>query len=570
MKTTVSLLLLCSLSLLLRAQSKPSVGRVNFNLQAAPKYETRAVWLTTLANLDWPRTYATSVQTRLRQKKELTDMLDRLAAANINTVLLQVRVRSTVIYPSAIEPWDRCLTGRFNGFPGYDPLRFAIEECHRRGMELHAWVATMPAGEWNSPGCRRLAAKGCSVRRLPTGAYLNPDDSRTASYLATICGEIAERYDIDGISLDYIRYPDGWPRASGKHGDTPERRRGNITRIVRAIHDRVKAVKPWVRMSCSPIGKYADLARYSSKGYNARDRVYQDARIWLQTGLMDQLFPMQYFRGDGYYPFCADWVENSCGREVVSGLGTYFLSPREGNWTIGELARQMSVSRSLGMGHAHFRAGFLLADLQGVYSHERIFNTSAAMPATLSAAGESAPSTPTPLFAAGRLSALHGCLTVFRWDGDAPYYNVYMSDRYPVDITDARNLVAARLTRKSFYIRTAGGQPSCRHFAITAMDRMGNESAALQEPRAAAGAIASRMMANDGRTLVLPAGARQADADYYAAESTPGQGLRILRIVRNDTLDISSLPAGVYVLRSCSARRKKSHRMGCFAVRRRP
>ena len=102
-----------------------------------PKRETRAVWVTTLMGLDWPRAKARTAEGRERQKQELCQMLDRLKAIHINTVLLQTRVRSTVIYPSKTEPWDLCLTGQYGQDPGYDPLQFAIEECHKRGMELH-------------------------------------------------------------------------------------------------------------------------------------------------------------------------------------------------------------------------------------------------------------------------------------------------------------------------------------------------------------------------------------------------------------------------------------------------
>ena len=100
-----------------------------------PKYETRAVWLTTIGGIDWPHSYAQSAESIKKQKKELTDILDRLQKANINTVLLQTRVRGTVIYPSLYEPWDGCMSGHPGKSPGYDPLSFAISECHRRGMD---------------------------------------------------------------------------------------------------------------------------------------------------------------------------------------------------------------------------------------------------------------------------------------------------------------------------------------------------------------------------------------------------------------------------------------------------
>ena len=128
-----------------------------FNLETLPKREVRAVWLTTLSNLDWPKGYATTQEGIERQKRQLTEILDRYAEANINTVLFQARVRATTTYPSALEPWDRCLTGQEGRAPGYDPLRFAIEECHKRGMEIHAWLATIPCGP-------RSAAAVCAPR----------------------------------------------------------------------------------------------------------------------------------------------------------------------------------------------------------------------------------------------------------------------------------------------------------------------------------------------------------------------------------------------------------------------
>ena len=150
-----------------------------FNLETLPKREVRAVWLTTLSNLDWPKGYATTQEGIERQKRQLTEILDRYAEANINTVLFQARVRATTTYPSAptMGPLPHG-TGRAR--PGYDPLRFAIEECHKRGMEIHAWLATIPCGPWTSLGCRRLRAKGLRLRKLDGAGYLDPSDERVA------------------------------------------------------------------------------------------------------------------------------------------------------------------------------------------------------------------------------------------------------------------------------------------------------------------------------------------------------------------------------------------------------
>ena len=253
-----------------------------------PKHEIRAVWITTISGLDWPRSHTTATQQR-----ELTDILDKLQQANINTVLIQARVRASTIYPSNNEPWDICLTGTAGRSPGYDALKFCIDECHKRGMECHAWIVTIPVGKWNADGCKKLRARYPKlIRKIGDEGYMDPEKPETGDYLAQVCADVTRRYDVDGIHLDYIRYPETWKlKVSRQQG------RQNITSIVRKIHKAVKAEKPWVKLSCSPVGKYDDLSRYQSFGWNANTTVCQDAQGWLRDGLMDALFPMMYFQG---------------------------------------------------------------------------------------------------------------------------------------------------------------------------------------------------------------------------------------------------------------------------------
>ena len=252
--------------------------------------------------LDWPHNYAQSTKSIRRQQEELCRTLDLLKEAHVNTVLFQTRIRGTVIYPSTQEPWDGCTSGNPGQNPGYDPLQFAIDECHRRGMELHAWVVTIPIGKWNGAGARNLMRRNPRlVKRIGDEAYMNPEAAGTADYLADLCGDITKRYDVDGIHLDYIRYPETW-----KININRQTGRTYITRIAQAISQRVKSIKPWVKMSCSPIGKYKDLDRQESYGWNAYTRVCQDAQQWLRDGIMDQLYPMMYFDGKHFYPFASD------------------------------------------------------------------------------------------------------------------------------------------------------------------------------------------------------------------------------------------------------------------------
>lgn len=115
-------------------------------LAAQPKYEIRASWVTTLGGMDWPRQKANSPEGIKRQKEELCQLLEQLKEANFNTVLFQTRLRGDVIYPSAYEPFAESITGHTGKIPAYDPLAFAVEECHKRGMEIHAWFVSIPIG----------------------------------------------------------------------------------------------------------------------------------------------------------------------------------------------------------------------------------------------------------------------------------------------------------------------------------------------------------------------------------------------------------------------------------------
>lgn len=564
MKKLFLFTLLCVITITAQAQTNLS----DYLTKRMPKRETRAVWLTTLASLDWPKIYARSEESIEQQKQELIDILDKYQKANINTVLLQARVRAATIYPSDIEPWDQCITGVEGRAPGYgyDPLSFAVEECHKRGMEIHAWIATIPVGAKNSLGCRKLMQKGFRIRNFSTGSYLDPSDPSVAPYLASICGEIVRKYDVDGINLDYIRYPDGWPRPSYRDGDTPDERRSNITAIVRAIHDEVKSIKPWVKMSCSPIGKHADLSRYSSKNFNAHDRVSQEAQEWMRLGLMDQLYPMQYFRGDNYYPFLADWVENAYKREIVTGLGTYFLDPREGNWTLGDLTRQMYVSRDLGVGHAHFRSYFLTANKQGVYDFEKQFNATLSLPHKM----QGVASTAAMPYAVNSslVERQEDKSVILRWKAVTPYYNIYASHTYPVDTEDARNLLFARYTGQTLQLKNVN--PNL-YFAVRGMDRYGHETPALQENMKSSTLSKSpvSLLANDGNTLTLPASAKQTDADHYVILSLQGVILRIVnaKSVKNNQLYIGSLSDGMYSLKVYN-HKKKSFTLGSFMIKR--
>lgn len=456
----------------------------------APKRELRAVWVTTLNGLDWPTSKATSRTGIEKQKQELCRLLDQLKAANINTILLQTRIRGSLIYPSQLEPWDICLTGQYDKHPGYDPLTFAIEETHRRGMELHAWVVTIPAFKTEvakKMGKKSLLSTHPNLLLKHNGQYyLDPGQPGTADYLSAILEDFVERYDIDGIHFDYIRYPENantFPdgptyKKYGQGKPKSQWRRDNITSIVRRLYNEVKAKKPWVVMSSSPVGKYRDTRRYSSKGWNSYDAVHQDAQGWLREGIQDALFPMMYFTGDHFYPFAADWQEGSHGRHVAPGLGIYFLHPREKNWGLPVITREMYYLRQQGLtGQAFFRSKFLTDNTKGLYDYlQNQFYPYPALPPCYHWNDSIAPEKPQGFTLEGGL---------LRWQADEESqggvrYNVYASRDYPVDITRADNLMAILLPKPEYRFDRSTLLLYGLHLAITAVDRAGNESEAAQ------------------------------------------------------------------------------------------
>lgn len=467
MKKTIIILILILLSL--HGFAITFGGSADYT-RTYPLHEIRAVWLTTIGGLDWPHSYAQSSYSAERQKNELRSILDKLNHAGINVVMVQTRVRATTIYNSKYEPWDGALSGNPGKSPGYDALEFVIDECHKRGMQCHAWVVCIPVGKWNGYGCKVLRARYPNlIKKIGDEGFMNPENPNTADYIAGICREITFQYDVDGIHLDYIRYPETWGRINNK-----DVARNYISGIVEKVWSSVKEEKKWVMVSCSPIGKYGDLARQWSHGWNARETVCQDAAAWLQKGWMDALFPMMYFKDQNFYPFAVDWQERSCGRFVVPGLGIYFLSPKEKNWKLGDITREMEVCRQMGIGYAFFRSKFFTDNTKGLYNFTA--NNFAPYPSLVPPMTwyeHEAPNVPQV-----RVRKNENRLTQeISWiggednsDGNYLTYNVYASESYPVDTKDCRNLIIRNTREKKTTVTRR------MNYAVTAVDRYGFES----------------------------------------------------------------------------------------------
>lgn len=542
--------------------------------------EVRAVWLTTLGGLDWPKGYARNASGVERQKEQLCRHLDNLQRMGINLVLFQTRTRGMVVYPSKYEPWEGALSGRPGVSPGYDALQFAVEECHRRGMAVQAWVVAYPLANFT---VTRQLGKQSVVSKHPgmcikTGDHwmMNPAVPAVGDYLADLCREIVENYDVDGIHLDYVRYPEKeipfddtrafrqYTKSAGRSISRAEWRRENVTSCVRKIYNAVKAVKPWVALSCSPVGKHDDLPRQFSYGWNARTAVSQDVQQWMREGIMDQIFPMMYFRGQHFYPFALDWIENSNGRTVVPGLGIYFLDPGQKDWPIEDITRELNFLRVHGAGgQAYFRAKFLEDNVKGLagYLGQSFYAMPALQPA-MTWIDSIKPTAPAGVRVEKKKYEWNVSWqpSVDETPGDRLRYNIYASEEYPV-IPEKARLMAKYLPDCAYTVDMACPASRRLFYAVAAIDRFGNESAPaeINRPEPQTQPARDSIEVSEGKISL-------AHIDTKIITITDDLG-RELMVRQYDTIvDVSRLAPGFYKIYGQN-RKGKPHLEGRFRVR---
>lgn len=442
-----------------------------------PATEVRAVWLTTNWNLDFPSPRL-SVE---GQKDQLKTMLDELRKLNINTIFFQARIRGDVFYNSAIEPRSPFAK------KGFDYLEFVIHECHKRNMECHAWLVTFPVGSRKqvaAHGKRSVVNKKRSLCKLYNNEwYLDPGNPDTRDYLLSLVNEIVSNYDIDGIHFDYIRYPDkakGFPDKDtfGKYGkgqSLDDWRRNNINTLVTRIYDEVKALKPWVQVSSSPIGKYKDLG-VSGSTWTAYNSVYQDAALWIKEGKHDALYPMQYFRDGDFYPYLQDWLNHCNSRLIVPGLGIYQMMPSEKDWLLKDITDQIDYIRNNGLrGQAYFRAGNILSNTKGIKDKLKEYYKHPAKLPAMNWLGNVAPDSPVDLEV---FRKQNGKLCI-KWkpsdNNHSHTYTIYYSDSELVNVNDPEKIIATNIYGNHIELDIRSGDFGF-YYSVSASDRFHNES----------------------------------------------------------------------------------------------
>lgn len=336
------------------------VGCISTNPLPHRARELRGLWVATVNNGDWPsRPDLTSDQ----QKQELITLLDCAAALHFNAIFLQIRPMADALYASSLEPWSQFLGPTP---PDYDPLAFAIQEAHARGLELHAWFNPFRG---NPTTTLRAYTYGRFV-------WMDPGDPDVQRRTLDVITDVVRRYDVDGVHLDDYFYP--YPENNGEFPDEAtwqmyrgpmsrdDWRRDNINRFVRDLYASVKAIRPNVEVGISPFGIWRPRNPRQIRGFDAYAKIYADSRLWLQKGWVDYLAPQLYWsieKREQSFPALLRWWsrQDRLGRGIVVGMSINRHPPEE-------IAKQLDLVRQerQAVGFILFSARSIIRDRGGI------------------------------------------------------------------------------------------------------------------------------------------------------------------------------------------------------------
>jgi uncharacterized lipoprotein YddW (UPF0748 family) len=434
------------------------------------KKEIRGAWIATVSNLDWPDTKNNATA----QKNELITLLDRLQSLNCNAVILQIRPNADAFYPSTLEPWSIFLTGTQGLDPGYDPLQFAIEESHKRGMEFHAWMNPYRIGNAST----QLAASHVALKHpdwvvnYQSVRYFNPGIPEVINHLTSVIKEIITKYDVDAIHFDDFFYPSGAKSTTDPFGfndkdaflkygagkDVHTWRADNVNLMVQTVFQTIRQTKPGVLFGISPAGKRE----------NSLD-LYADPLIWLQQKWVDYLAPQIYWEFGhptaDYGQLSNFWNANAQGVPMIIGLAVYKyqdpLYPAFAN--VSQFDRQIEAVRTS-------------TDLSGcfLYRTKYLFNNSLyaflkskyAYKSVLPFMGlATKPNATVPVL------VQNGDLIQWTYQGPAIRYAVYLLDKNPL-VANVFNANAVEISAKNNFQGTKG-----KSYFVTAVNEDNVESA---------------------------------------------------------------------------------------------
>lgn len=383
--------------------------------------EFRGVWVATVSNIDWPSKPGLPAE---QQKKELLAILDQAVELKLNAVVFQVRPMADALYESELEPWSEYLTGQIGKAPGYDPLSFAIEESHKRGLELHAWFNPYRA---RHPSAKSAAPEGHITKKRPdlakpygTHFWMNPTNPEVQRHSLGVVLDVVKRYDIDGVHIDDYFYPykesgadkkpipfpddDTWEvyQKSGGKLSRDDWRRDAVNVFVRRMYEETKKSKPWVKVGISPFGIWRPGHPTGIAGLDQYAELYADAKLWLNEGWVDYFTPQLYWpiaQEKQSFPKLLDWWarENTKKRHLWPGLYTSRVTGAAKGWEPKEVADQIALTRKRKDtdGAVHFSAKALVNNTGGIADElKKVYAEPALVPASAWLAAGAAPPKP--------------------------------------------------------------------------------------------------------------------------------------------------------------------------------
>lgn len=309
---------------------------VAITLSAQKKREFRGAWIQCVNGQFMGMSTSSMQQT-------LTYQLDELKKTGVNAIFFQVRPECDALYHSELEPWSRFLTGAQGTPPSpyWDPLQWMVEQCHSRGMELHAWINPFRA---KTKTTNELAVSHVAIRNPKSffkydGQYiLNPALQENRDYICKVVEDIVGRYDVDGLHIDDYFYPypaagfeidddEAYHRFPNGISDRGDWRRYNVNLFMKQLHETVHRVKPWVKFGVSPFGIYRNKKTSyigsNTNGLQNYDDLYADVLLWINNGWVDYCVPQIYWQightAADYETLIKWWNQHAAGRPLYIG-----------------------------------------------------------------------------------------------------------------------------------------------------------------------------------------------------------------------------------------------------------
>lgn len=469
-----------------------------------PKREFRSVWLSTVANIDWP---TSKYDSDTKKQQDLKNYLVKLKDSGCNSVLFQVRCACDAMYNSPYEPWSYWFNGDQGSEPtiDWDPLEYAVVEAHKLGMELHAWVnpyrSVKTPSQFNNSDY--ISDQHVSkqhpewILKFSDVYILDPGQQEVRDYITMVLMDIVNRYDIDGIHMDDYFYPysgisneDNATFSAENRGFTDRKdwRRDNINLLVKSMMDSINAVKPWIKWGISPFGIYKPNVPQGVSSMDAYNVLYCDPLAWLRDGSVDYLTPQCYWAFDTNqdYGTLIPWWAAKCktyGKHFYPGQAMY----RAAVFPYGEMSRQVRLNRATNNcdGNVFFTANNFYDNFKGsvdslknnLYRYQAIWPV---MPWKDETVPEKPVNCQVDILAEG--SSLSWEAPAYSDPGDSAYGYVVYRSPYPfLDLEDVTKMISVNLDQESTYEDNITGS---WFYAISTLDRYKNESEAaiLQMP----------------------------------------------------------------------------------------